>query len=257
MELGELKLQQLEIRYEKRKRISEDATAKLQSLREECNELKNTFTKQKQRLQDLCTDLCKKGWKREWNSQRSEGPYVEECRQKLMIEFVNIIPKELPKVSARVDTLQGELSELRPISTNERQKIEEIIARKKNGEKELMSITNSLNTITNQISCNQKQLDDGTNEMLDTINTHFSDLMNTLGYAGMVEKIITDDNKNGLRILVKFRATEDLTPLSFTAQSGGEKSVSTALYIIALQEMTQVPFRQVNRKYYNRSNPVE
>ena len=34
--------------------------------------------------------------------------------------------------------------------------------------------------------------------------------------------------------------------LSFNAQSGGEKSVATALYIIALQEMTQVPFRCVD-----------
>jgi len=42
------------------------------------------------------------------------------------------------------------------------------------------------------------------------------------------------------------RATEDLQQLSFNAQSGGEKSVATALYIIALQEMTQVPFRCVD-----------
>ena len=149
----------------------------------------------------------------------------------------------MPKVGARIDTLTGELSELRPISVTERQKIEELIERKKSGEKELKSLQNSLKDIETQIEYTQKQMDDGTNDMLDTINTHFSNLMNTLGYAGMVQKILTDDNKNGLRILVKFRATEDLTQLSFNAQSGGEKSVATALYIIALQEMTQVPFR--------------
>ena len=160
-----------------------------------------------------------------------------------MVEFNNAIPKELPKVGARIDTLTGELSELRPISVTERQKIEELIERKKSGEKELKSLQNSLKDIETQIEYTQKQMDDGTNDMLDTINTHFSNLMNTLGYAGMVQKILTDDNKNGLRILVKFRATEDLTQLSFNAQSGGEKSVATALYIIALQEMTQVPFR--------------
>ena len=110
-------------------------------------------------------------------------------------------------------------------------------------QEELSKLKNSLKDIESQIEYNQKKMDDGTNEMLDTINTHFSDLMNTLGYAGMVQKILTDDNKNGLKILVKFRATEDLTQLSFNAQSGGEKSVATALYIIALQEMTQVPFR--------------
>ena len=160
-----------------------------------------------------------------------------------MIEFNNAIPKEMPKVGARIETLNSELAELRPISSNERQKIEELIERKKSGEKELSKLKNSLKDIESQIEYNQKKMDDGTNVMLDTINTHFSDLMNTLGYAGMVQKILTDDNKNGLKILVKFRATEDLTQLSFNAQSGGEKSVATALYIIALQEMTQVPFR--------------
>ena len=160
-----------------------------------------------------------------------------------MSEFNNAIPKELPKVGARIETLNSELSELRPISVSDRQKIEELIERKNSGEKELLKIKNSLKDIETQIDYNQKRVDEGTNDMLDTINTHFSDLMNSLGYAGMVQKILTDDNKNGLKILVKFRATEDLTQLSFNAQSGGEKSVATALYIIALQEMTQVPFR--------------
>ena len=160
-----------------------------------------------------------------------------------MSEFNNAIPKELPKVGARIETLNSELSELRPISVSDRQKIEELIERKNSGEKELLKIKNSLKDIETQIEYNQKRVDEGTNDMLDTINTHFSDLMNSLGYAGMVQKILTDDNKNGLKILVKFRATEDLTQLSFNAQSGGEKSVATALYIIALQEMTQVPFR--------------
>ena len=243
VELGELKLQQLEIRFERRKRIAEEATSKFQGLKEECRELKNTFTKQKERLENICKELSSKGWKREWKSERSVGPYAIECREKLMIEFNNAIPKEMPKVGARIETLNTELSELRPISSNERQKIEELIERKKSGEKELSKLKNSLKDIESQIEYNQKKMDDGTNEMLDTINTHFSDLMNTLGYAGMVQKILTDDNKNGLKILVKFRATEDLTQLSFNAQSGGEKSVATALYIIALQEMTQVPFR--------------
>merc|ERR1719510_2579158 len=106
-----------------------------------------------------------------------------------------MIPKESHKVGARIDTLNGELSELRPISSNVRQK--------KNGEEELLSLKNSLKEIEDQIEKNQRQLDNGTNDMLDTINNHFGDLMHTLGYAGMVQKI-TDDNKNGLKILVKF-----------------------------------------------------
>ena len=46
--------------------------------------------------------------------------------------------------------------------------------------------------------------------------------------------------------MVKFRDSESLQPLSGSVQSGGEKSVTTALYIMALQEMTEVPFRCVD-----------
>ena len=45
---------------------------------------------------------------------------------------------------------------------------------------------------------------------------------------------------------VRFRQGQDLQDLSKGTQSGGEKSVSTAVYMMALQEMTQVPFRCVD-----------
>ena len=47
----------------------------------------------------------------------------------------------------------------------------------------------------------------------------------------------------GLNIMVKYSADGAMQKLSRSAQSGGEKSVATALYMLALQEMTLVPFR--------------
>jgi len=38
----------------------------------------------------------------------------------------------------------------------------------------------------------------------------------------------------------------ELQDLSKGTQSGGEKSVTTAVYMMALQELTQVPFRCVD-----------
>ena len=77
-----MKLQQLEIRNEKKKRFLEDACANLQALKEECRELKNTYNKQKQRLENLCKELSDKGWKRTWKSERSIGPYFENLEPK-------------------------------------------------------------------------------------------------------------------------------------------------------------------------------
>ena len=55
------------------------------------------------------------------------------------------------------------------------------------------------------------------------------------------------DLKNyGIKIYVKFRSDEDFHELSKGTQSGGEKSVTTAVYMMALQGLTQVPFRCVD-----------
>jgi len=45
---------------------------------------------------------------------------------------------------------------------------------------------------------------------------------------------------------VKFRAENKLKELTSHFQSGGERSVSTMLYLISLQELTKCPFRLVD-----------
>ena len=56
-----------------------------------------------------------------------------------------------------------------------------------------------------------------------------------------------DDYKSyGVSIKVKFRDETELAELSRGRQSGGEMSVTTAVYMLALQEMTTVPFRCVD-----------
>ena len=47
-------------------------------------------------------------------------------------------------------------------------------------------------------------------------------------------------------VLFHVRPSDDMIELSKGAQSGGEKSVTTAVYMMALQELTQVPFRCVD-----------
>jgi chromosome segregation ATPase len=51
-----------------------------------------------------------------------------------------------------------------------------------------------------------------------------------------------DYEQYGLRIKVKFRDEEQLQELTQNLQSGGERSVATAIYMISLQELTRVPF---------------
>lgn len=53
-------------------------------------------------------------------------------------------------------------------------------------------------------------------------------------------------DKYGIQIKVKFRAKDSLHVLTPFHQSGGERSVSTMLYLMALQELTKCPFRVVD-----------
>ena len=45
---------------------------------------------------------------------------------------------------------------------------------------------------------------------------------------------------------MKYRSTEPLQDLSGDHHSGGDRAVATALYMLAMQELTQVPFRCVD-----------
>ncbi|XP_078689156.1 structural maintenance of chromosomes protein 5-like [Branchiostoma floridae x Branchiostoma belcheri] len=86
-------------------------------------------------------------------------------------------------------------------------------------------------------------------ELVDRINYNFSRFMSMLECVGEVDlhaENEEDYDKYGIRIRVKFRNASQLHELNPYHQSGGERSVSTILYLMALQELTRCPFRVVD-----------
>ncbi|KAK3930595.1 Structural maintenance of chromosomes protein 5 [Frankliniella fusca] len=88
------------------------------------------------------------------------------------------------------------------------------------------------------------------NELVDTISTNFSRYFAEMKCAGEVT-LFTGNSEHdydnyGLRVRVKFRDEEQLQDLNAHTQSGGERAVSTAIYMLALQELTPAPFRLVD-----------
>lgn len=80
------------------------------------------------------------------------------------------------------------------------------------------------------------------------LKTDFSEYMSTVkGARGDVD-IVEDPtfSKWGLAISVAFRDTSDLQELKATVQSGGERSVSTIMFLMALQSHMPSPFRVVD-----------
>jgi chromosome segregation ATPase len=84
--------------------------------------------------------------------------------------------------------------------------------------------------------------------MISLINERFSDFFALMGCAGQVRFAPKDRDYSdyALEILVKFRDIDSLQVLSAQRQSGGEKSVSTIIYLLALQELAKSPFRVVD-----------
>jgi len=88
-------------------------------------------------------------------------------------------------------------------------------------------------------------------QLITKIDKNFSAFMAHLGCAGEVDLYVPEVNPDdfaayGIRIKVKFRSSETLRELTAHHQSGGERAVSTVLYMMSLQELTKCPFRCVD-----------
>ncbi|XP_029468527.1 structural maintenance of chromosomes protein 5 [Rhinatrema bivittatum] len=86
-------------------------------------------------------------------------------------------------------------------------------------------------------------------QLVEQINEKFSLFFSSMQCAGEVDlhtENEEDYDKYGIRIRVKFRSNAQLHELTPHHQSGGERSVSTMLYLMALQELNRCPFRVVD-----------
>ncbi|KAI4333082.1 hypothetical protein L6164_017932 [Bauhinia variegata] len=80
------------------------------------------------------------------------------------------------------------------------------------------------------------------------INKTFSRNFQEMAVAGevLLDEHDMDFDRFGILIKVKFRPSGQLQVLSAHHQSGGERSVSTIVYLVSLQDLTNCPFRVVD-----------
>ena len=84
-------------------------------------------------------------------------------------------------------------------------------------------------------------------QIAEKLNISFKEFMEALQYRGEVNMIETDMIANyEMQLKVCFRAESNMVELSGQRHSGGERAVSTVMYLMALQEMTSAPFRVVD-----------
>ncbi|KAG7521029.1 structural maintenance of chromosomes protein 5 [Solea senegalensis] len=116
-------------------------------------------------------------------------------------------------------------------------------------EKELEDKSTALNAYRQNISEAKNRWLNPLKQLVEQINVKFSDFFRSMQCAGEVDLHTENEeeyDKYGIRIRVKFHSSTQLHELTAHHQSGGERSVSTMLYLMALQELNRCPFRVVD-----------
>ncbi|XP_026864157.1 structural maintenance of chromosomes protein 5 [Electrophorus electricus] len=194
-------------------------------------------------LLETCKNMMRRA--REICNMNPGETVVPEILQTAFSELPNTledIDAMLSEEKARADCITG-LSETVVEEYNRRE--QEI----KTMEKELEEKTNTLTTYRQNISEAKERWLIPLKQLVEQINMKFSDFFRSMHCAGEVDlhsENPEEYDRYGIRIRVKFRSSTQLHELTPHHQSGGERSVSTMLYLMALQELNRCPFRVVD-----------
>lgn len=156
--------------------------------------------------------------------------------------------------STTVETLEMEIaaeeSKLEFLVTDNPNAIEQFEARQEKLQKLNSLIEENdkkLQKVRRKIETIRCEWEPALDRLIQTISNAFSYNFEQIGCAGEVSIYKDDDFENwAIQIKVKFRENEALQILDQHRQSGGERSVSTIFYLMALQSLATSPFRVVD-----------
>ncbi|KAH7315164.1 hypothetical protein KP509_21G036900 [Ceratopteris richardii] len=195
-------------------------------------------------------DRCKRG--------------VDECRK--MVEAAKVAAENIVKLTPEIkqqfaempdtiedldDAIQESIAEANAVLCLNDSVLEEYEERCRM----IASLSAKLNEEMTRLNECRQQVERAKDKWLPTlkglvsrINATFSRNFRDMAVAGEVTLDEHENNFNqyGILIKVKFRETGELQVLSAHHQSGGERSVSTILYLVSLQDLTHCPFRVVD-----------
>ncbi|XP_058792958.1 structural maintenance of chromosomes protein 5 [Phymastichus coffea] len=173
-------------------------------------------------------------------------------------EFL-IYQRVFAKLPATLEEIIDEIqrTQAKAFNVNDKTEAQKIVNQYNTAKKNVEKCVNDINIKETELRTVSEEIDQVKqkwlpmlNELVEKINRNFSYCFTKMKCAGEVSLIDggtpMDFAKYGLLIKVKFRDTDELQPLNRNHQSGGERAVTTAAYMISLQELTRVPFRCVD-----------
>ncbi|KAI7902560.1 uncharacterized protein BX663DRAFT_435036, partial [Cokeromyces recurvatus] len=195
-------------------------------------------------------------------AEKEVKQYMDKCRvagrdlpEDLVEPFKEILTRwkedslqiSLEELENEISTKQGEIASIRFANPNAMKHYEERkkeIARLKEkilaDEVQLKEYETKILRLKNQWAPLVKNL-------VGKINAKFSAAFQRINCVGEIRVQESEDfDKWGINIYVKFRDNEKLQLLTGQRQSGGERSVTTILYLMSLQDLAKSPFRVVD-----------
>ncbi|XP_071690087.1 structural maintenance of chromosomes protein 5 [Rutidosis leptorrhynchoides] len=162
-------------------------------------------------------------------------------------EFLQM-PTTIEELNAAIQDITSQANSILFLNHNileeyerRQRKIEELSTKLESDEKELATRSQELDSLKGRWLPTLRNL-------VAQINETFSRNFQEMAVAGEVslDERGNDFDSYGILIKVKFRQEGELQVLSAHHQSGGERSVSTILYLVSLQDLTNCPFRVVD-----------
>jgi len=227
--------------------------------------LKNEISEEREELDKVKERLGEQ----EENARHAAEVYIKQIRsaqnitgenykgtsppRQLIQEWINLQVNNIDahEAGVRINTLETELKYVEDVDTKKQDQYKDAVENVKYTEDQLSNLIVSLEHQRKNIDEIKERWLHKLELLVGNISERFSAFFEHMGYAGEVRLnkggTNEDDFTNyGLEVMVKFRDKYDLQRLDPFKQSGGERSVSTALYMMAMQHMTQVPFRCVD-----------
>ncbi|KAG2608067.1 hypothetical protein PVAP13_4NG288300 [Panicum virgatum] len=160
----------------------------------------------------------------------------------------DVMPRTIEELEAAIQDTESEANSMLFLNQN-------VLQEYQNRQREIESISNKLKDDKDQYEMCCSEIESVKGKWLPTLRTLVSKINDTfsrnfqeMAVAGEVslDEHGLDFDHYGILIKVKFRQTSQLQVLSAHHQSGGERSVSTILYLVSLQDLTNCPFRVVD-----------
>ncbi|XP_041860564.1 structural maintenance of chromosomes protein 5 [Melanotaenia boesemani] len=240
MEKVHLALETVGLTVEKTKLENDcrESTSELKTMEQRCSHL----DKRKIEL----TEQCKAMLKRAKSTCRMQ---LDETLPEDLRNAFSKLPDSLEEVDAMLNEERSRAECFTGLSENV---VEEYNRREqeiKHLEKDLQEKTAALNVYRQNMSEAKQRWLNPLKQLVEQINDKFSEFFRSMQCAGEVDLYSENEeeyDKYGIRIRVKFHSNTQLHELTPHHQSGGERSVSTMLYLMALQELNRCPFRVVD-----------